>query len=222
MLKWTPSIRSMLPCQMRARALLIRGKGLSHQALDVPYACRDMLAWWQPLAAVFAQQHRLTETLQGYVKMLGLEEWVLTVQVPIVCDLRALHHVRRSTQPAAIPGGRQFEIYNCPSCLPCSVADPASLPINIVHYTLCCTPCSCSPSSNCCKTEGSLKARAISIILCLAKNPADVMADSLQVVYGCANDRFGGCSSILSIHQTGCGGCGGCARAAHLSCCSAL
>ena len=30
-----------------------------------------------------------------------------------------------------------------------------------------------------------------------------------QVVYGCANDRFGGCGSILSIHWDGCGGCGG-------------
>ncbi|CAL5221138.1 g3275 [Coccomyxa viridis] len=30
-----------------------------------------------------------------------------------------------------------------------------------------------------------------------------------KVVYGCANDRFGGCGSILSIHQSGCGGCGG-------------
>lgn len=34
----------------------------------------------------------------------------------------------------------------------------------------------------------------------------------VQVVYGCANDRFGGCGSILSIHQSGCGGCGGCVR----------
>ena len=33
----------------------------------------------------------------------------------------------------------------------------------------------------------------------------------LQVVYGCRNDRFGGCGSILSIHENGCGGCGGCA-----------
>ncbi|EIE26984.1 catalytic/ hydrolase/ zinc ion binding protein [Coccomyxa subellipsoidea C-169] len=30
-----------------------------------------------------------------------------------------------------------------------------------------------------------------------------------QVVYGCRNDRFGGCGSILSIHENGCGGCGG-------------
>ncbi|CAK0782075.1 hypothetical protein CVIRNUC_005547 [Coccomyxa viridis] len=30
-----------------------------------------------------------------------------------------------------------------------------------------------------------------------------------EVVFGCANDRFGGCGSILSIHKTGCGGCGG-------------
>ena len=34
----------------------------------------------------------------------------------------------------------------------------------------------------------------------------------LQVVYGCGNDRFGGCGSILHIHETGCGACGaGCA-----------
>lgn len=36
----------------------------------------------------------------------------------------------------------------------------------------------------------------------------------LQVVYGCGNDRFGGCGSILSIHQTGSGGCGGYVHAA--------
>ncbi|BDA43019.1 tRNA-specific adenosine deaminase 2 [Coccomyxa sp. Obi] len=30
-----------------------------------------------------------------------------------------------------------------------------------------------------------------------------------EVVYGCRNDRFGGCGSILSIHEAGCGGCGG-------------
>ena len=34
--------------------------------------------------------------------------------------------------------------------------------------------------------------------------------NSMQVVYGCANDRFGGCGSILRIHEEGCGGCGGC------------
>jgi len=28
-----------------------------------------------------------------------------------------------------------------------------------------------------------------------------------QVVFGCGNDKFGGCGSILSIHEQGCGGC---------------
>ena len=32
----------------------------------------------------------------------------------------------------------------------------------------------------------------------------------VQVTYGCANERFGGCGSILAIHEAGCGGCGGC------------
>ena len=27
------------------------------------------------------------------------------------------------------------------------------------------------------------------------------------VFYGCGNDRFGGCGSILSIHEVGCGPC---------------
>lgn len=31
-----------------------------------------------------------------------------------------------------------------------------------------------------------------------------------RVFYGCGNDRFGGCGSILRIHQRGCGACGGC------------
>ena len=30
-----------------------------------------------------------------------------------------------------------------------------------------------------------------------------------RVVYGCANDRFGGCGSILDVHRTGCGHCAG-------------
>ena len=30
----------------------------------------------------------------------------------------------------------------------------------------------------------------------------------LQVIYGCGNDKFGGCGSILEIHVQGCGGCG--------------
>eukprot|EP00899_Mesostigma_viride_P014978 jgi/Mesvir1/23481/Mv22329-RA.1 len=29
-----------------------------------------------------------------------------------------------------------------------------------------------------------------------------------SVVYGCANDRFGGCGSVLSLHRDGCGHCG--------------
>ncbi|KAL3683764.1 hypothetical protein R1sor_001786 [Riccia sorocarpa] len=29
-----------------------------------------------------------------------------------------------------------------------------------------------------------------------------------KVYYGCANDRFGGCGSILPLHVDGCGGCG--------------
>ena len=28
-----------------------------------------------------------------------------------------------------------------------------------------------------------------------------------QVFYGCQNDRFGGCGSILSLHEQGCGTC---------------
>jgi len=34
------------------------------------------------------------------------------------------------------------------------------------------------------------------------RNPA------LQVVFGCGNDKFGGCGSILDINAQGCGGCG--------------
>jgi tRNA-specific adenosine deaminase 2 len=30
-----------------------------------------------------------------------------------------------------------------------------------------------------------------------------------SVTYGCANDKFGGNGSILSVHTTGCGSCGG-------------
>lgn len=29
-----------------------------------------------------------------------------------------------------------------------------------------------------------------------------------RVFYGCGNDRFGGCGSILPVHEHGCGGCG--------------
>ncbi len=29
-----------------------------------------------------------------------------------------------------------------------------------------------------------------------------------QVVYGAGNDRFGGCGSILRVHEDGCGPCG--------------
>lgn len=29
-----------------------------------------------------------------------------------------------------------------------------------------------------------------------------------HVYYGCKNDRFGGCGSILSLHLRGCGTCG--------------
>jgi tRNA-specific adenosine deaminase 2 len=29
-----------------------------------------------------------------------------------------------------------------------------------------------------------------------------------RVVFGCANDKFGGCGSILSVHRDGCGACG--------------
>jgi hypothetical protein len=29
-----------------------------------------------------------------------------------------------------------------------------------------------------------------------------------SVTYGCPNDKFGGCGSILQVHQTGCGSCG--------------
>lgn len=27
--------------------------------------------------------------------------------------------------------------------------------------------------------------------------------------YGCPNDKFGGCGSVLQVHARGCGGCGG-------------
>eukprot|EP00877_Chromochloris_zofingiensis_P012704 jgi/Chrzof1/7688/Cz02g33010.t1 len=30
-----------------------------------------------------------------------------------------------------------------------------------------------------------------------------------EVVYGCGNDKFGGCGSILSVHESGCGTCSG-------------
>eukprot|EP00250_Pteridium_aquilinum_P013804 c21584_g1_i1 orf=537-1127(-) len=30
-----------------------------------------------------------------------------------------------------------------------------------------------------------------------------------KVFYGCGNDRFGGCGSVLAIHSDGCGPCGG-------------
>jgi tRNA(Arg) A34 adenosine deaminase TadA len=30
-----------------------------------------------------------------------------------------------------------------------------------------------------------------------------------EVFYGAANDKFGGCGSILSVHQSGCGNCSG-------------
>lgn len=30
-----------------------------------------------------------------------------------------------------------------------------------------------------------------------------------EVVYGCMNDKFGGCGSILDVASSGCGGCGG-------------
>ena len=29
-----------------------------------------------------------------------------------------------------------------------------------------------------------------------------------SVVYGCGNDRFGGCGSIMQVHNRGCGQCG--------------
>lgn len=29
-----------------------------------------------------------------------------------------------------------------------------------------------------------------------------------QVIYGAPNDKFGGCGSILKVHQKGCGSCG--------------
>jgi tRNA-specific adenosine deaminase 2 len=31
-----------------------------------------------------------------------------------------------------------------------------------------------------------------------------------RVVYGCANDRFGGCGSVLDVHAQGVAPCGGC------------
>ena len=29
-----------------------------------------------------------------------------------------------------------------------------------------------------------------------------------KVIYGCGNDRFGGCGSIIDVHARGCGKCG--------------
>ena len=29
-----------------------------------------------------------------------------------------------------------------------------------------------------------------------------------RVLYGCANDKFGGCGSVLSVHSSACGACG--------------
>lgn len=33
-----------------------------------------------------------------------------------------------------------------------------------------------------------------------------------RVVYGCPNDKFGGCGSIVPVHQQGCGTCCGWVR----------
>ena len=30
-----------------------------------------------------------------------------------------------------------------------------------------------------------------------------------RVVYGCPNDKFGGCGTVIDVHDEGCGGCGG-------------
>ena len=30
-----------------------------------------------------------------------------------------------------------------------------------------------------------------------------------RVIYGCPNDKFGGCGSVLDIHVKGCGSCSG-------------
>ena len=32
------------------------------------------------------------------------------------------------------------------------------------------------------------------------------------VRFGCANDRFGGCGSVVSVQDGDCGTCGGCAH----------
>lgn len=100
------------------------------------------------LAAVSAQQDWLTESLQGCGQRLELKGWVLTVQVPIVCDLRAVHHVRRSPQPAALPGGKLIRTLQLP-LLPemlCVKPDPTSPPRTAVLCTSCCGPCFCGPS----------------------------------------------------------------------------
>ncbi len=34
------------------------------------------------------------------------------------------------------------------------------------------------------------------------------------VRFGCANDRFGGCGSVVAMQDGDCGRCGGCAAAA--------
>ena len=36
-----------------------------------------------------------------------------------------------------------------------------------------------------------------------------------RVVYGCANDRFGGCGSVLAVHAQGAAPCGGWVACAH-------
>ena len=34
------------------------------------------------------------------------------------------------------------------------------------------------------------------------------LAGVRRAVYGCANDKFGGCGTVLAVHEEGCGGCG--------------
>ena len=81
-------------------------------------------------------------------------------------------------------------------------------------------PCFCSPTPSIAKQK-SHQATPPPVEHRESSCKSDKAA-GLQVVYGCANDRFGGCGSILSIHQTGCGGCGGWVHAAHIiSCCCA-
>ena len=142
------------------------------------------------------------------------------MQVPAICHLRAVHHVRRSPQPTAIPEGKQG-LQNTvvpPACN--ALRQALLLHPDLLSFASFAAPKLCSPTSTYCKAEEpSSNNPPVEHRKSSCKSDK---AAGLQVVYGCANDRFGGCGSILSIHQTGCGGCGGWVHAAHIiACCCA-